>query len=137
MSCTAIVVINLVAFSTSPPPLAKKKLAPRRLSSKYFRATVREIADLPVPASPLSQKVQHSSFLSAHSYMSCRIPTRVPERQDGSCCFDSELNGASTAVGRRSRISSCAASVLNTLRLISGKMAGTYVNHECHSQPHH
>jgi hypothetical protein len=60
-SCTAILVKNLLAWLTSPPPLKKKKLAPRRSSSKYLRAIVRVIVDFPVPAKLLSQKMHYVS----------------------------------------------------------------------------
>ena len=53
-SCRAIVVTNLLAFLTSPPPLEKKKLAARRPYSKQARATVCTIVDFPVPAILLS-----------------------------------------------------------------------------------
>jgi hypothetical protein len=59
-SCTAIVVTNLPAWLTSPPPLEKKKLAPRRFP-EYLQATVRPIVDFPVPARPHSQKMHRSS----------------------------------------------------------------------------
>ena len=39
-SCNTILVTNLPAWPTSPPPREKKKLAPRRFWSKYLRATV-------------------------------------------------------------------------------------------------
>jgi hypothetical protein len=100
-SCTAILVKILPAWPTSPPPLEKKKLAPRRFCSKYLRATVRAIVDFPVPAKPLSQKIHCSSSLSTQLYISSRRPTRVFGRQVGESCFANELNGASSAYGRR------------------------------------
>jgi hypothetical protein len=54
-SWKAMVVKNLPAWLTSPPPLEKKKLAPRQSYSNYLRAMVRAIVDFPVPAKPLSQ----------------------------------------------------------------------------------
>jgi len=56
-SCTSILVKNLAALPTSPPPWEKKKLAPRRFSSKYLRAIVREMVAFPVLARPFSQKI--------------------------------------------------------------------------------
>ena len=99
-----MLVTNLPACPTSPPPREKKKLAARRLSSKCWRATVRAMVDLPVPASPLSQKTHRSSSPFAQLYISSRRATRVSGRQAGSCCFVSELKGASSARGRRSRM---------------------------------
>jgi len=101
-SCTAMLVTNFPAWPTSPPPRAKKKLAPRRTRSEYSRAMVRAIVDFPVPAKPFSQKMHCSSCLSAQLYISRRSSTRVLGRQEGECCFAYELNGASTAYGRRS-----------------------------------
>ena len=101
-SCTAILVTNFPACPTSPPPRAKKKLAPRRTCSEYSRAMVRAIVDFPVPAKPFSQKMHRSSCLSAQPYISRRSSTRVLGRHEGECCFAYELNGASTAYGRRS-----------------------------------
>jgi hypothetical protein len=101
-SCTAMLVTNLPAWPTSPPPCEKKKLAPRRTRSEYSRAMVRAIVDFPVPARPFSQKMHCSSCLSAQMYISRRSSTRVLGRQEGECCFAYELNGASTAYGRRS-----------------------------------
>jgi hypothetical protein len=100
-SCTAILVKNLPAWLTSPPPLEKKKLALRRSSSKYLRAIVRAIVDFPVPAKPLSQKMHRSSCPSAQSYISCSRSTRVLGRQVGSSWRSNELNGASLANGRQ------------------------------------
>src|ERR1700722_12160403 len=99
-SCAAILVKNLPAWLTSPPPLEKKKLAPRRSSSKYLRATVRAIVDFPVPAKPLSQKIHRSSSLSTQLYISSRRPTRVFGRQVDEVCFANELNGASIVYGK-------------------------------------
>jgi hypothetical protein len=101
-SCTATLVTNLPACPTSPPPRVKKKLAPRRFWSKYLRATVRAIVDFPVPAKPFSQKMQRSSCPSAQPDISRRSSTRVLGRQASECCFVYELNGASTAYGKRS-----------------------------------
>jgi hypothetical protein len=101
-SCTAILVKNLPAWLTSPPPLEKKKLAPRRSSSRYLRATVRAIVDFPVPAKPLSQKMHCTSCLSAQSYISCSRSTRVLGRQVSSSWRSNELNSASVANGRQS-----------------------------------
>jgi len=64
-SYTAILVKNLSAWLTSPPPLEKKKLAPRRSSSRYLRAIGRAIVDFPILAKPLSQKIHRSSCPSA------------------------------------------------------------------------
>ena len=100
-SYIAIVVKNLPAWPTSPPPLEKKKLAPRRFCSKYLRATVRAIVDFPVPAKLLSQKIHRLSSLSTQLYISLRRLTRVFWRQVDASCFAYELNGASTAYGRR------------------------------------
>jgi hypothetical protein len=69
-NCLAMLVKNLPAWLISPPPLEKKKLAPSDVSSKYLRAIVRAIVDFPVPAKPLSQKMQRSSCPSAHVYIS-------------------------------------------------------------------
>jgi len=102
-SCTARLVTNLPAWLTSPPPLEKKKLAPRRFCSLNLRATVREIVDFPVPARPFSQKISRSScpsFPSAQSYISCSRPRRVLGRQAGSSWRPYELKGASSAYGR-------------------------------------
>jgi hypothetical protein len=99
-----MLVTNLPAWPTSPPPREKKKLAARRFSSKYLRATVRAIVDLPVPARPLSQKMHRSSWLSAQLCISSVRATRVLGRQAGSCCFANELKGASSARGRRLRV---------------------------------
>jgi hypothetical protein len=60
-SCMAILVKNFLAWLTSPPPLEKKKLAPRRSSLQYLLAMVRAIVDFPVPAKPLSQNMRPSS----------------------------------------------------------------------------
>ena len=95
-----MLVTNLPACPTSPPPREKKKLAARRLSW-YLRATVRAIVDLPVPARPLSQKMHRSSGPSAQLSISSRRATRVLGRHAGSCCFANELKGASAARGRR------------------------------------
>jgi hypothetical protein len=99
-SCTAMLITNLAAWPTSPPPREKKKLAPRRFWSKYLRATVRATVDFPVPAKPFSQKMQRSSWLSAQLHISWRRSTRVSGRQVGSCCRCYALNGASAAIGR-------------------------------------
>jgi hypothetical protein len=98
-SCTAMLVTNLPAWPTSPPPREKKKLAPRRFLSKYRRATVRAIVDFPVPAKPLSQKTHRSSCPSAQLCISRMRSTRVSGRQDGSCCRWYALKGASMAYG--------------------------------------
>ena len=99
-SCHAILVTNLPAWPTSPPPREKKKLAPRRFRSRYLRATVRAIVDFPVPAKPFSQKMHRSSCPSAQLYMSRRTSTRVSRRQVESCCRWYALNDASAAEGR-------------------------------------
>src|SRR5579862_2828959 len=99
-SCHAMLVTNLPAWPTSPPPREKKKLAPRRFWSRHLRATVRAIVDFPVPAKPFSQKMHRSSCPSAQLYMSRRRSTRVSGRQVGSCRRWYALNGASAAVGR-------------------------------------
>jgi hypothetical protein len=99
-SCKAILVTNLPAWPTSPPPREKKKLAPRLFRSKNVRATVRAIVDFPVPAKPLSQKMHCLSPPSAHSCISRRSSTRVFWRHVGSCCFANELKGASLAYGK-------------------------------------
>jgi len=83
-SCTAMLVTNLLACPTSPPPRAKKKLAPRRFWSKYSRPTVRAMVNFPVPAKPFSQKMQRSSCPSAQPYISQRRSTRVLGRQEAS-----------------------------------------------------
>jgi hypothetical protein len=57
----AILIKNLLAWLTSPPPLKKKKLALRRSSLKYLRAIIRAIVDFLIPAKPLSQKVHYVS----------------------------------------------------------------------------
>ena len=101
-SCMAMLVTNFPACPTSPPPRAKKKLAPRRTRSEYSWAMVRAIVDFPVPAKPFSQKMHRSSCLSAQLYISRRSSTRVLGMQEGECCLEYELNGASTAYGRRS-----------------------------------
>jgi len=102
-SCTAKLVKSLPAWPTSPPPLEKKKLAPRRFWSEYLRATVRAIVDFPVPAKPFSQKIHCLSCPSAQSYISCKRSTRVSWRRVGSCWRSNELNGAFRANGRRLR----------------------------------
>src|SRR5271154_4217997 len=96
-----MLVTNLPAWLTSPPPLEKKKLAPRRCCSKYRRATVRDIVDFPVPAKPFSQKMHRESSPSTHASISWRRSTRVSLRQVDSCSCWFELNGASTAYGKR------------------------------------
>jgi hypothetical protein len=101
-SCTAKLVKNLPAWPTSPPPLEKKKLAPRCFWSKYLWATVRAIVDFHVPAKPFSQKMPRSSCPSAQPYIRHSRSTRVSDRQRGKCCLLCELNGASAADGRRS-----------------------------------
>jgi hypothetical protein len=75
-----------------------------RCQSPYLRATVRAMVDLPVPASPLSQKTHRPSVPSAQLCISSRRATRVSGRQAGSCCFANALKGASSARGRRSRV---------------------------------
>src|SRR5271170_8219915 len=100
-SCMAILVKNLPAWLTSPPPLEKKKLAPRRSSLPYLWAMVRAIVDFPVPAKPLSQNMHRPSSPSAQSYISCSRSTRVSGRQVGSCWRSNELNAAFVANGRR------------------------------------
>ena len=100
-SCNAMLVTNLPAWPTSPPPREKKKLAPRRCCSEYVRATVRAMVDFPVPAKPFNQKMHRSSCLTAQLYMSRRSSTRVSWRQVGSCRRWYELKGASTAYGSR------------------------------------
>lgn len=99
-----MLVTNLPACPTSPPPREKKKLAASCCLSPYLRATVRAMVDLPVPASPLSQKTHRSSVPSAQLRISSRRATRVLGRQAGSCCFANALKGASSARGRRSRV---------------------------------
>lgn len=99
-SCHAMLVTNLPAWPTSPPPREKKKLAPRRFCSKYLRATVRAIVDFPVPAKPLNQKMHRPSCPSVQLYMSRRRSTRVSGRQVGSCCRLFELKGDSAAYGK-------------------------------------
>jgi hypothetical protein len=99
-SCNAMLVTNLPAWPTSPPPREKKKLAPRHFRTKHARATVRAIVDFPVPARPLSQKMHRSSSPSAHSCICRRTSTRVFSRHVGSCCFAYELKGASLAHGK-------------------------------------
>ena len=64
VNCTAILIKNLPACPTSPPPLKKKKLALRRFYLKYLRATVCAIVDFPVLIKLLSQKIYRSSSLS-------------------------------------------------------------------------
>src|SRR5436853_7131562 len=44
-SCTVTVVQNMPVWPISPLPLKKKKLAPRRFFSKWFRATVCAFVD--------------------------------------------------------------------------------------------
>jgi hypothetical protein len=61
-----MLVKNFLAWLISPPPLEKKKLALSDVSSEYLRAMVQAIVDFPVPAKPLSQKIQRSSCPSAH-----------------------------------------------------------------------
>ena len=99
-SCNAMLVTNLPAWPTSPPPREKKKLAPRIFRSKYVRAAVRAIVDFPVLAKPLSQKIHRSSSPSAYLCISRRTSTRVFSRHVGSCCFAYELKGASLAYGK-------------------------------------
>ena len=99
-----MLVTNLPAWLTSPPPREKKKLAARRCLPWYLCATVRAIVDLPVPARPRSQNMHRSSCPSAQLRISSRTPTRVSGRQAGSCCFAYELKGASSACGRRPRL---------------------------------
>ena len=98
-SCTAMLMTNLPAWPTSPPPREKKKLAPRRFWSKYLRATVRAIVDFPVPARPFSQKMYRASCPSPQMYISWSSSMRVFGRQDGSSCRWYALNGASIAYG--------------------------------------
>src|ERR1700710_2826422 len=95
-----MLVTNLPAWPTSPPPREKKKLAPRRFWSRHLRATVRAIVDFPVPAKPFSQKMHCSFCPSAQLYMSRRRPTRVLGRQVSSCCRGNTLKGASAATGK-------------------------------------
>jgi hypothetical protein len=102
VSCIAILVKNLPAWLTSPPPLKKKKLAPRRSSSKYLQATVRAIVDFPMPAKPFSQKIHRSSCPSAQSYISRSRSTQVSGRQVGARWRSNELNSAPAADGRQS-----------------------------------
>jgi hypothetical protein len=96
-----MLVTNLPAWPTSPPPREKKKLAPRRFCSKYLRATVRAIVDFPVPAKPLNQKMHLPSCPSVQLYISWRRSTRVSGKQVGSCCRLFELKGDSAAYGKR------------------------------------
>jgi hypothetical protein len=56
-SWAAIVMANFPTDARSPPPLEKKKLAPRRLNLAYLQATVKAMVDFPVPAMPLSQYI--------------------------------------------------------------------------------
>ena len=105
-SRTAILVKNLPAWLTSPPPLEKKKLAPRPCSSNNLQTIVRAIVDLPVPAKQLSQKMHRSSCPSAQSYSSRSRSTRVLGRQVGSSWRSNELSGAPVANGRQSSPSS-------------------------------
>ena len=100
-SCTAVLVTNLPAWLTSPPPRENKKLAPRRSSSQHLQAMVREIVDFPVPAKPFSQKMKCSSGLLDQLYISRRMSMQVFWRQVGSCCRAYELNGASLVYGKR------------------------------------
>jgi hypothetical protein len=100
-SCLAIVVTNVPARPTSPPPLEKKKLAPSRFWSEYLRATVRAIVDFPVPANPFSQKIGRLSSPPAQSNISWRRSTRVSGRHRESWSRLRALKGASTAYGNR------------------------------------
>src|ERR1700734_3851757 len=99
-SCVARVVKTLLEDPRSPPPLEKKKLAPRRPCSSYSRAIVRAMVDFPVPAIPFSQKMPLSHRPSAHSLIRARTSTRVPRRQRDACCLVEELNAAWAAHGR-------------------------------------
>ncbi len=92
-SCTAFVVTNLRADSSSPPPREKKKLPASWPALKHSHATVRAIADLPVPAMPVSQYIRSPPppppplpllppaprpvLPLAHAMISCRTCTRV------------------------------------------------------------
>lgn len=86
-SCCAMLVTNLPAWHTSPPPREKKKLASSRFWSKLLRATVRAMVGFPVPAMPLSQKSRRSSRPSAQVYMSLKRSTRVSGGQVLHYCF--------------------------------------------------
>ena len=63
ISCAAIVVKDRVAFPWSCSPLLKK-LAPRTPCFLKRSATVREMVDFPVPASPFSQ-ILYCLFMKA------------------------------------------------------------------------
>lgn len=64
---------------------------------------VRATMDFPVPAKPLSQKIDCLSCLVAELYISWRRSTQVSGRQMGLYCFVYKLKGDLTAYGRRSR----------------------------------
>jgi hypothetical protein len=53
-----MLVKNILIYPTSPPPLAKKKLALRSPLSLNSRDIVRAMVDFPVPAIPFNQKMQ-------------------------------------------------------------------------------
>jgi hypothetical protein len=96
-----MLVTNFPAWPTSPPPCEKKKLAPRRFWSKYFRAIVRAMVDFPVPAKPFNQKMHLPSCASVQLYISRRRSTRVSGKQVASCCRSFELKADSAAYGKR------------------------------------
>jgi hypothetical protein len=115
-SCTAILVKNLSARLTSPPPREKKKLAPSRFLLSYMWATVRAMVDFPVPAMPFSQKMHRLSSPSAHAIICSRTSTRVLGRQRGSCWSSKELKAAPEA---RGSFSSRSSSRMLTLLLLA------------------
>lgn len=62
---------------------------------------VQAIVNFPVPAKTFSQKIKRSCCSLAQLYISRRTSTRVLGRHIGSYCLRYELNGVSTAYGKR------------------------------------
>ena len=102
-SCHAILVNSIPVWATSPPPRAKKKLAPKIPFPCSSFANVRAIVDFPVPAMPFSQKICCSCSLLAYTntLISSSTAVRVCWRHSALSCWLDALKGACAATGNR------------------------------------
>lgn len=88
-----MVVKNFPACARSLSPLEKKKLAPSCFYSAHFRASVRVIVDLLIPAIPLSQKMRALfGVLFDQCATSLTTPIQVSFKHRGSCSRCREEN---------------------------------------------
>lgn len=102
VSCTAILIKNLLVQLISLLPLKKKKLALRRSSLQYLYTIVCTIVDFLVLAKLLSQNIYCLSCLLVQLYISYSKLTQVLGRQVGSCQQSNKLNAALIADRRQS-----------------------------------